>query len=98
MSLQSDEAESQPGVAQLTSAPLLESVTKVFSHLDDVIEHATTAQRHSRHVGDAKAFDALDDALSLLQHVRSRLHYDLPSGTDPDLGPAVSPTIARDAT
>lgn len=86
MSLQPDAAE--PGLAQPTSALLTESVTEVFTHLDGVIEHASKAQQHSRHVGDYKAFDALDDALSLLHHVRARLRYDMSSGADRDLGPA----------
>lgn len=86
--MQSDAAEFEPDVAKPTSALLLESVTEVFTHLDDVIEHASKAQRHSRHVGDDRAFDALDDALSLLQHVRSRLRYDLASERVREVGPA----------
>ena len=87
MSLQPDAAESQPGLAQPPSALLLESVSEVFTHLDDVLDHASKAQRHSRHMGDDKVFHALDDAISLLQHVRSRLQYDLSAEIDRDLGP-----------
>ncbi len=86
MSVQPEAAE--PAVAQPPSALLRESLAEVFTHLDGVIDHATKAQRHSRHEGDDKAFEALDDALSLLQHVRSRLRYDLMSGSDGDVDPA----------
>lgn len=90
MSLPSDAAGSDPGLTQPPSALLRESVTEVFTHLDDVIERAAKAQRHSRHEGDDEAFDALDDAISLLHHVRSRLRYELVPELEQDLGPAAT--------
>lgn len=84
MSVQSEAADTGAAdVEPLTPAreipenPLLaESVTALFSHLDDVIDHAAKAHDLSQQIADDNAAGALGDAISLLQHVRTRLQYD----------------------
>lgn len=84
MSVQSEAAD--PGAAdaepvtpkrETPENPLLaESVTALFTHLDDVIQHAANAHELSQQVADDNAAGALGDAISLLDHVRTRLQYD----------------------